>query len=992
MLRGNSFRLVTLGRLTLTGDDGEEDASIAKRRRKLAVLAVLALARRPVTRDSLLEMFWGEQEEGRARHSLSNALSSLRGVLGQRSITTRESEVALDSEAPLEVDALEFADAMEAGNAARAVDMYGGPFLAGFHVEDSPAFEQWVFRERRRLEALFLKACAKQCETLARARRWAECHTLAGRWVDADPLSVDAALFLMNAVKAPGTRSALSDALDEYDQLRRRIEREYELAPDKRITELADRIRDDLATIERTSTAEIATAAITAEVAAPPPVRIETPPSVTAPPPQLPTPTPTQELAPVVRRFRLRRGTWIAAAVVLLTLGAVAHQSWWGSGGAIARANPAKPVVAVFTMDLRSNDSTLTWLTEGLPAMIDGKLARVEGVEVVAPAQVSALLARSGRTGRGSIDDATARDLAGRVGATIVARGAIGHDAGNLVLDLTVHDVTSGQLVHNAVLSGGDALALADEAAARIVNAANVSGAGPRLAELETKNVEAYQHYMRAVQAGQAGRRSEALREMDAALAIDSGFFTVLRNRMGAAQGANDTALVRRLRATMNRFSHRATEFDRLSQETYDVFAAGEHERSEALARGLVRRYPRDPRALGLLRDILRSHGKFEEAEPIGLQMLALDSLAMEAGTGPCAQCAGFDNMVTLHWTRNDLRSAAEWARRGIRQQPDAPQAWSDLGWTYAYMQLPDSAIPLLQRTVSLSGGDQWATEQYARLLLVARRYAAADSAIKWIEARVTPGESQAASDLRSLYEREHGRIRRSSQIIGGLKPGPVSIGFVKIIQSDNLRLLHNYAAAARQYDALVHPPTDPPVTLPFPPAGARALCWHHALAADAYAGTGDTITLRAIADTLQNGCSSSPYGRDWRLYHHVRGLIAMLGKRYEEAENEFKQAIWAPIEGWSRTVVELSKAQAAGGRPRDAIATLRNGYATRLDAMGRYTPISELDYWMARAFAQAGERDSARVYGDYVRSAWRDADPEIRQLLASLPQPGLSP
>jgi len=59
---------------------------------------------------------------------------------------------------------------------------------------------------------------------------------------------------------------------------------------------------------------------------------------------------------------------------------------------------------------------------------------------------------------------------------------------------------------------------------------------------------------------------------------------------------------------------------------------------------------------------------------------------------------------------------------------------------------------------------------------------------------------------------------------------------------------------------------------------------------------------------------------------------------------------------------------------------------------MGRYTPISELDYWMARAFAQAGERDSARVYGDYVRSAWRDADPEIRQLLASLPQPGLSP
>jgi hypothetical protein len=111
-----------------------------------------------------------------------------------------------------------------------------------------------------------------------------------------------------------------------------------------------------------------------------------------------------------------------------------------------------------------------------------------------------------------------------------------------------------------------------------------------------------------------------------------------------------------------------------------------------------------------------------------------------------------------------------------------------------------------------------------------------------------------------------------------------------------------------------------------------------------------------------------------------------MHGKRYDEAENEFKQAIWAPTEGWSRTVVELAKAQAAAGRPKDAIATLRRGYATRLDAMARYTPISEFDYWMARIFAQAGEQDSARVYAAYVRSAWRDADPEIRRLLANLP------
>src|SRR5688572_3383457 len=113
MLRGNRFRLITLGRLSLVGDDGEEEASLARRRFKLALLAVLAMARRPMSRDALLEMFWGNDDEARARHSLSNALSSLRAVLGQSSITTRDSDVGLASDLPLDLDALELAEAVE---------------------------------------------------------------------------------------------------------------------------------------------------------------------------------------------------------------------------------------------------------------------------------------------------------------------------------------------------------------------------------------------------------------------------------------------------------------------------------------------------------------------------------------------------------------------------------------------------------------------------------------------------------------------------------------------------------------------------------------------------------------------------------------------------------------------------------------------------------------------------------------------------------------
>src|SRR5215212_497335 len=93
-LPGRDFGLITLGRVALLSPDGGEHP-LGKRRRTLALLAVLALARRPVPRDTLIEMFWGDQEETRARHSLANALSSIRQALGTETVTTRSAEVAL---------------------------------------------------------------------------------------------------------------------------------------------------------------------------------------------------------------------------------------------------------------------------------------------------------------------------------------------------------------------------------------------------------------------------------------------------------------------------------------------------------------------------------------------------------------------------------------------------------------------------------------------------------------------------------------------------------------------------------------------------------------------------------------------------------------------------------------------------------------------------------------------------------------------------------
>jgi DNA-binding SARP family transcriptional activator len=61
------FRLMTLGRLALVDAHGREEPTLASRRRKLAVLAVIAEARRPLRRDTLIDIFRGERDEARAQ-------------------------------------------------------------------------------------------------------------------------------------------------------------------------------------------------------------------------------------------------------------------------------------------------------------------------------------------------------------------------------------------------------------------------------------------------------------------------------------------------------------------------------------------------------------------------------------------------------------------------------------------------------------------------------------------------------------------------------------------------------------------------------------------------------------------------------------------------------------------------------------------------------------------------------------------------------------
>ena len=133
----------------------------AKTRALLAYLAVES--ERPHRREMLAALLWPEEPERTARNNLRHALSTLRKAIGDRE-AARSSEdkiaphllvtgetVQFDAGGDCQVDVHAF-QALVEEDAAGAVALYRGPFLEGFSVRDSPAFEDWALVVRERLQ------------------------------------------------------------------------------------------------------------------------------------------------------------------------------------------------------------------------------------------------------------------------------------------------------------------------------------------------------------------------------------------------------------------------------------------------------------------------------------------------------------------------------------------------------------------------------------------------------------------------------------------------------------------------------------------------------------------------------------------------------------------------------------------------------------------------------------------------------------------------
>ena len=202
-------------------------------RKSQALLAYLALSAGTAhPRDKLTALLWGDSGDRQARHSLRQALSTLRKL----EILVEGEHVTLDP-AAVAADAVTFERLVRTGTPPEleaAVELYRGDLLEGLPLRE-PAFEEWLVAERERLRELAQEALARLVTLHDRRGALDVALRAAQRLVALDPLQEAAHRALMRLYARGGRRGA---ALRQYQACLDILQRELGAEPEEETRQL----------------------------------------------------------------------------------------------------------------------------------------------------------------------------------------------------------------------------------------------------------------------------------------------------------------------------------------------------------------------------------------------------------------------------------------------------------------------------------------------------------------------------------------------------------------------------------------------------------------------------------------------------------------------------------------------------------------------------------------------------------------------------------
>ena len=444
------------------------DAAAAGRKAN-ALLAYLALnPKQRCTRDRIATLLWSDRGEEQARHSLRQALLSLRKALDDESASILVSDgdrLTLDPEAiAVDVQAFERLAASRTREALeQAGALYVGDFLDGIDVR-SEGFEEWLAAERTRLRDLAADVLLRLTQIYMDGGEWDAAGEAAQRLLALDPSREEGHRILMRLYERTGRRSL---ALRQYRICEDSLRRELDAAPAPETDRLHAEIRarDE----ERTAGVENSNG-IAGERRLPHGIEV-----AAAPGPSSSSAGNGARMAAASTQ-PLGRGSWLwAAAAVAVIVAAAALWALYLRGPATTAAAdtakmafplPEKPSIAVLPFENQSGDPSQDSFVDALTGDVTTALSIMSEMFVID--RYSTLIYRS--------KPATTKQVAEALGVRYVLEGSVQKSGDRIRVTVELIDAVTGHHIwadrYDREIT--DVFALRDEITLAVVTALQV--------------------------------------------------------------------------------------------------------------------------------------------------------------------------------------------------------------------------------------------------------------------------------------------------------------------------------------------------------------------------------------------------------------------------------------------------------------------------------------------------------------------------------------
>ncbi len=234
------LEMKSLGPLRFEDRHGQERRPLTRKTAMLAAYLAVHPERR-FSRERIAGMLWGDKDEARARHSLSQALSDLRRSLGE-SMVLGDSQFVWSPANAIKADVARLSVIDPACASREQLELfetlYQGEFLQGYDLTRT-GLSSWLEAERARLSGRLHDALGRLAQIRLTAREYDLALSTAQRILELDPYDEAAHRTIMHCHAGKGFPRR---ARDHYEALARELELELGVEPEEETIALSRQI------------------------------------------------------------------------------------------------------------------------------------------------------------------------------------------------------------------------------------------------------------------------------------------------------------------------------------------------------------------------------------------------------------------------------------------------------------------------------------------------------------------------------------------------------------------------------------------------------------------------------------------------------------------------------------------------------------------------------------------------------------------------------